>query len=304
MTHPRRTLLRVAVVLSLGSPAVSVAAQAPPGWNSIKPTRFSLTGRLVDRRLGEASGAAASQAHAGVVWVLVDSGNLPVLYAIDTTGVLLGSLRIPNVRNIDWEDLSLGPCPMGSCLYIADTGDNSERRDEVVIHRVAEPSSIAETGTATLVESLRFKYPNGSHDVEAMGVLSDGTILLVSKGRSGTAFAFGLSAGAWDQIQPVEAQLIQSLDIHPALGIGRAVTGLAIHPDGQHVVVRTYRDLFFFTRDSTGVLAPAPGNPMCDILGREPQGEAVTWLDQQRMLLLSERGFFSSGTVHIVECGK
>ena len=42
----------------------------------------------------------------------------------------------------DWEDLSVGDCPSGSCIYIADTGDNQEVRPQVRLLRIPEPGSL------------------------------------------------------------------------------------------------------------------------------------------------------------------
>ena len=36
----------------------------------------------------------------------------------------------------DWEDLASAPCRVGSCLYIADVGDNRESRERITISRL------------------------------------------------------------------------------------------------------------------------------------------------------------------------
>jgi hypothetical protein len=92
----------------------------------------------------------------------------------------------------------------------------------------------------------------------------------------------------------------QDLNISASLSTGRVVTDLAIHPDDHQIVLRTYRDLFLFQRDQAGTLTPS--GIYCDILGHEPQGEGVTWLDDHNLLLISERGIFASGTIHLAKC--
>jgi hypothetical protein len=259
---------------------------------------------LAHPRLAEVSGVAPSRAYPGVLWVINDSGNPPDLLAVDSTGTLLGWIPLRGAPNTDWEEIALGPCGDATCLYIADTGDNRERRDEVAIHRLVEPPPpTGEVATALPVATLRVRYPDGPHDVEAMGVLPDGTILLVTKGRSGGVLAFRIPRDAWAARSVAVAERVDSLAITAALGIGRAVTGMAISPDGGRVLVRTYRDLFPFTLEDGGRFRPRGDPTACDILGREPQGEAVGWRADGRMILLSERGLLKEGTVFVGRCG-
>src|SRR5687768_11837050 len=68
--------------------------------------------------LQEASGAALSRRAPGVLWSHNDSGQ-PIVHAVDVaTGTERGRVRISNATVEDWEDVSVGPCPGGSCLYI------------------------------------------------------------------------------------------------------------------------------------------------------------------------------------------
>lgn len=283
----------------------SAAAADQGHWSWIRPQQLQQIGQLIHKRLAEASGVAASRANPGLFWVITDAGNEAELYAVDSTGDLRATLPISNADNIDWEEVAVGRCGEATCVYIADTGDNRERRREVAIHRVIEPQLSAKGKSPPRklrVETLRLSYPDGPHDVEAMGVLPDGAVLLVSKGRSGGVLAFRVDADAWGRPSVVVAERVDSLPIHASLGTGRAVTGMAIAADGSRVMVRTYRDLFPFALTDGRQFTPLGAPTACDILGAEPQGEAVTWLDDGRLLLLSERGLFKAGTVFVAEC--
>ena len=99
------------------------------------------TGTLHSPRVKESSGIAASRAHVGVLWTHNDSGDDAYVYATDLAGADRGVVRVRGARAVDWEDIALGPCPTrrGTCLYIADTGDNEMARKSVVIYAVAEP---------------------------------------------------------------------------------------------------------------------------------------------------------------------
>src|SRR5512134_250324 len=73
--------------------------------------------------LPEASGVAASRRTPGVLWSHNDSGE-PGLVAVATDGTTRGRVYVAGASAGDWEDIEVGPCPQGSCVYIGDIGDN------------------------------------------------------------------------------------------------------------------------------------------------------------------------------------
>src|SRR5436190_17876614 len=162
-------------------------------------------------RLVESSGVAVSRAYPGVLWTHNDSGDGPYLYATDLRGADRGALLVPGAQAIDWEDMSLGPCPVAfpqqprsSCIYLADTGDNLELRPYVTVYAIPEPrppERASDTlGTTRAPAVLNLRYPDGSHDVEAVYVWPRDTALyLVSKGaRRGSAIRlFRVDRKAW-----------------------------------------------------------------------------------------------------------
>lgn len=292
-----------------GCVAAEAAPPTPPpaGWTWVAPVGVHVAGLMEHPSLAEASGVAPSRSQPGVLWSLGDSGNPPELLATDTTGRLLARMPVPGAVNRDWEEIALGPCPAGRCLHLADLGDNAERRTDATIYRIPEPTlrrpeGGRPDGTPTVrAESLRVTYPDGPHDVEAMAVDREGTILLVTKGRSKGVLLFTIGADAWREGRAVAVRR-DSLPIAAVEGMGRLVTGMALSPDERVVVVRTYRDLFPFARTPDGTLRPLGQPTACNVLGLEPQGEAIAFLDAKRLVLLSERGLFKGGTVVTLEC--
>src|SRR5712664_1722520 len=153
-------------------------------------------------RLIESSGVAVSRAYPDVLWTHNDSGDGPYLYATDLRGTDRGALFVPGADAIDWEDMSLGPCPVAfplqprppvvnadTCVYLADTGDNLEFRPFVTIYAVPEPApperASDTSGTTSAPAVLRLRYPDGAHDVEAVYVSPrDTAVYLVSKGAT------------------------------------------------------------------------------------------------------------------------
>ncbi len=298
----KRRLIPLIVLLLLPGPTQG------GGWHLIAPRSAHRSGTLA-AEMAEASGVAVSHQLAGILWTINDSGNPPDLFATDTLGRLRGVVTLEGATNNDWEEVALGPCGDSTCVYIADTGDNGESRPEVQLYRLREPRLLPSgsgTGAARSstreFERLRLQYPDGPHDTEAMVVTAAGDVLLVTKGRSHGVLEFRVPATAWGSRDVVRAQRIDSLPIQANGGSGQLITGMALSPDGQRAVLRSYRELFPFSVQSDGTLRPMGKPTSCDILGLEPQGEGIAFLDDRRLVLTSERGLFKSGTVWVVEC--
>lgn len=268
----------------------------------------TLTGTFRSRRLTESSGVVVSHAHKGILWTHNDSGDGPYLYATDLRGSDRGAVRVTGAKNVDWEDLSHGPCPppaSGACIYIGDTGDNLQEHRSVTIYAVPEPDPPTGPGDTLRAtppaRALRFRYPDGPHDVEALFVSPhDSAMYLISKGRSSPVRLYRLPRAAWDSTKTVEAEVLQRLPIIPDASAGRLVTDAAIRADGALVVVRTYTEIYFFIPRPGGRLSPI--GPVCPIAGLERIGEAIDFLDDSTFVLTSEADFLGRGTIHTVRC--
>ncbi|HEV8264328.1 MAG TPA: hypothetical protein VGQ06_05210 [Gemmatimonadales bacterium] len=273
------------------------------------------TGEFHSRRVVESSGVAVSRAHPGVLWTHNDSGDGPYLYATDLHGRDLGFLLVPGADAVDWEDVALGPCPTrpGTCVYLADTGDNSERRSSVTVYAVPEPDPPVGAGdtlrTTAAPAILQLRYPDGAHDVEAIYVSPrDAALYLVSKGRSGGIRLYRVDREQWPRAGEARTRAavatawrVQTLDVSPNAEAGRWVTGAAIRPDGRLVAVRTYSEIYLFTPGIGGRLASARERP-CGIAGLETGGEAVDFLDDSTLVLTSEALGRRAGRIHTVVC--
>ena len=281
-------------------------AQTTPG--APDPLHIGPVTQFEDRTISESSGVAASRQFAGVLWTHNDGENAPYLFATDTLARMLGTWIVVGSDNHDWEDIAAGPCPDGGhCLYLGDVGDNRERRPTGMIYRFREPNpdsvlsdSISETRAADV---LTFEYPDGPTDVEAMYVDAKGDVYLISKGRSGRVTHYRLPTDAWggDTDHVVTAESLGQFPIDPGKTRLAGVTGADLSADGHRLVVRTYRELFFYAVDDTGAVGDGPVTT-CPILGLESQGEGVGWLDDERVVLTSERGVLGRGTVSVVHC--
>src|SRR5690606_1795107 len=89
--RPTRAPTCVVVLLFLALPVGCVAPDrsAPGRVLCSRPERLS----VLPPELEEASGLAASRRHAGVLWMHNDSGGEPEVFAVDSTGAVLGRVR-------------------------------------------------------------------------------------------------------------------------------------------------------------------------------------------------------------------
>jgi len=281
--------------------APTLAAQ-----DATRPIEVRRLAELRDSRLRETSGVAVSRAHPGVIWTLNDSGDGPYLYATDSTGAVLARFEVRGARNVDWEALTLGPCPVGpwrghACLYVADTGDNDEGRPRVVVYALPEPrpprADTDKTTPTAVAQALRLRYPDRARDAEALAALPDGSLVLITKGRTGPVLRYTIPRDAW-RADDFDLVYPDTVPIKPQLFAGRWVTDAAINPSGTRAVLRTYTELHFFDIGETWT----PSGPPCRIGRIEPQGEGVAFLDDGDLLLTSEGLRGRPGVYTVVRC--
>jgi hypothetical protein len=326
---------RVSKVLAVVSGLVVVGIVAPVTWAWVERQRSqraldlhlekgkAYAARMLEKvgelphELTESSGLAVSRTQQGVVWSHNDSGDGPNLYAIDPSGRLLAIIPVANADAIDWEDMASGPCPApfqaattSTCLYVADSGDNDRVRKELTVYVIVEPSLAATDAKprAVMAQSFRYRYPDQPDDCEAIAVLPNGDVIVVSKGRAGTIDFFGIPAvsvaGALTSGEILTAEHLGDTGIQPTGRIGRLVTGAAVSPDGMTLALRTYNEVFFYRAMQAGregTLWRDLGRP-CSLGDAEPQGEAIDYLDDQTLLLTSERSRGRPGTLHRLQC--
>ncbi len=244
--------------------------------------------------LPEASGLAASKTNADLFWSHNDSADA-VLIGIARDGAIKSQVRVTGAAVDDWEAVTTAPCPQGSCLYIADIGDNQARRQRITIYRAVEPAATA-TATAP-VEAFALVYPEGPQDAEALFATTDGTLYVVTKGEGAPVHVYRVPA--LETTAPLRLTRIATLTGSEA-GKTSRVTDAAASPDGKWVVLRTNDRLVFYkTADLT---AGQPGVPLEFDLRplKESQGEGIAWSADGTLYLAGEAG--GGGTFARVSC--
>ncbi len=276
------------------SPASAMAPAVPLSWRL--PERAVCLGSyatpieqgaLGDARLIEASGMVASPGNPEVLWVHNDSGDTARLFAIATDGHALGTLALPNVTAVDFEDLAAGPCPdlSGPCLYVADTGDNKLRREQLVVYAVPEPQvardhPLADNAEAPFVWIFPLVVPERAN-IEALVVLPDASaMVLFEKTEAEQARVFRYAA-PWTPLFPATVEVTGRVAMPGGVGPLRQITGADLHPSGTRLLLRGYGAVYEVRLDAAkGVtadhldhaeLVEAVTGPM------EPQGEAVAY---------------------------
>lgn len=246
--------------------------------------------------LAGASGVAESLDHPGIHWTHNDHGS--ELFAVDDTGAVVARIPVrPRLR--DWEDLGLSTClDGGSCLYLADLGDNAEERTNIRIARAREPDPRAPPARLDL-EIFPVRLPRGARDIEALLVLPGERVLAVSKGRNDPVTVFRYP----DRLRrdTVTLEEVQQLSDGPRF-LPRQVTGGAVAPQGGVVALRTYETLTFYTVQADTLVPLKPGLVNLRSL-REAQGEGVALGLDGTVALTSEGGPLGGpGGLSVLRC--
>jgi hypothetical protein len=242
--------------------------------------------------LDNLSGMTASWGNPGVLFAHNDMTQA-IVYALATDGRLLARFALPSAGAVDIEDIAVGPCPAGTCVFLADIGGNlSASRVEFAIYRIAEPAVPAGGTTATTnvsFERFRFAYPDGAnHNAESLLVdPATGALYIITKvaaGQPSTAYALPTapSTSAANTLRKVAELPVPRSGDSPA-------TAASAHPCGLGFLLRTNGIAYEFR-----IAAGAPfesafaASPVVVPTGTEPQSEAIAYR-------ADGRGYFTSG---------
>lgn len=281
----------------------------------VAPTAVATVPVRTRRNLRENSALAMSPDQPGALFTINDSGNEPVLFAIDTIGADRGAWRVAESTNVDWEAVAIGPCAANAparCLYIGDVGDNDAKHLTRAIYRLPEPRAKDSTFQGTVTpRHVTFTYADRRHDVEAMYVAANADVFLITKRplrvtlrapQLRPALVFRIPAAAWSGTSTVVASLVDSLSIVPGSAPLRTITDASLSVDGRHLAVRTYSQLFVYETDpATGRVDRGVAPAICNLtaLG-EGQGEGVAWATPSGRFVFSSEG--PAAPLHLANC--
>jgi hypothetical protein len=214
--------------------------------------------RIASPQIGESSGLVKSRTHPGVFWTHNDSGDEPRIFAITARGELIREIPVEGARNVDWEDIAIDDA---GHLYLADVGNNLNRRRHLKVYRVPEPDPFDPGSVARADRVLPFRYADQrgfpqwrrlDFDAEALFWM-EGALYLLTKHHSDRASTlYRLDP----RPEPSGGEVALEPLARLSLGGGRVfgidplggVTGADLHPDGRRLAVLSYRALLVFER--------------------------------------------------------
>lgn len=249
------------------------------------PVHFPVTAGIAD----EASGIAD---HNGGLWVIQDSGQPTALYLFAYTGGFIKKVFIKDVTNRDWEELAVadGPIAGKKYIYIAETGDNSQQYSDYIIYRFEQPTLIADTVSS--VATIRFSYPDGSHDAEAFFVDPATKDIYIITKRDAQSKVYKL---AYPQ-STTGMNTVSYVTSLPYTGVVAA----SFSASHNELVIKTYSEIYYYKQSAsqsiTALLASQYNKLFYEL---EPQGEAICITNNDNgFYTLSEKALASAVTLN------
>jgi hypothetical protein len=206
---------------------------------------------------------------------LINDGTRATLYVAELDGTILQAVAVNGFRPRDLEDLALGPCADGTCLYFADIGDNARRRTTVQIARIVEEDVFGDS--VQVQHNVIARYPDGPHDAESIAIHpATGDLLLATKpplGRGELTQLYRLTAA---QLTASDEQVFEHVGEIPAsvfaagIGLPNLATAMDISPDGSRLAMLTYATATEFRIDAATAL------PVLDELTEGDSFQSIT----------------------------
>ena len=252
-------------MIPLACAALALGACSSPADETITESgpraQLIVAGQLQSDELVEASGLARSQRDPELLWSVNDGGSKPRLHAFDGSGFHRGRVKLDDVKNRDWEDLSSFTIDGTPYLLVADTGDNDVKRNKVRLHVVLEPD-LAEDARVKLEPawSIDFRYPDGPRDVEAVVAdpANDRAVLLSKRDWPPVLYEVPLYPPSDGTVVAKRLGTIESLPPPTRQDREQAMftkewhwqpTAMDLSPDGRLAVVLTYRAVYLYHLD-------------------------------------------------------
>ena len=202
------------------------------------------------KSIKEASACEISKV-SDLVWTVEDQKNEPVLFGFTKDGKLMKEIRITNVENNDWEDLTSDD---EGNLYIGDFGNNDNERKNLAIYKINAADLDKETDEAKAV--VQFYYPEQKEfppkkkdrifDVESFFIYKN-SFYLFTKNRSskfdGTTELYKVENKVGEKIAAQKISSFVTCDNFNHC----AVTSAAISPDKKKVALLSSDKVWLFT---------------------------------------------------------
>ncbi len=262
--------------------------------------------------ISELSGIARSRRFDDIYWVHNDSGDTARLFAIDGDGKIVfpsyqrrmyygeeveegkqpwPGLAVALAANLDWEDIAADD----EMIYIAEMGNNTNARRDLGVYVVPEPNPRAVGRTRTL-KFVPVRYPDQKefpakewhYDNEGMFVFKGKLYFLTKHRKPGEPAGWepGTHLYRLDSMKTGEFNELRRIDQHDQVSV---VTGADLSPDGEHLAVLCYTQLWVFDRPGRGDRWLSSDSRMIPLaFEHTKQAEAVTWRDNETIIIGNE----------------
>ncbi|OJF10906.1 hypothetical protein [Couchioplanes caeruleus] len=263
--------------------AVPASAEPAPAATSAKAAAGKKVCKVTDPLLNELSGIVATDDGYVVINDSTDAQRQKVFF-LDKNCAIADQVAFSGNGPRDTEDLILSPD--GKTLWIADTGDNNVRTKSAEPRETISVWSMPADGSKK-PKIHRLAYPAGDrHDAEALLLDGAGKPIIITKEITGPAQLYTpASALKTDNTEGVPLKKVGQVELPrtdtPGTSFARlaqsVVTGAAIAPGGNKVVIRTYLDAFEWDVTNGDVIAALKQKPRGTGLPNEPFGEAISY---------------------------
>lgn len=262
----------------------------------------------IPSELKETSGVAYDQERTWLYQVN-DSGNEAAIWKTDIQGNKLHKISLEGIKNIDFEDVSIGNCGVlgdDKCFFVADIGDNRQSRRDEKIHtiHIFDLKSMSTASSIRPMSSISLLYPDRIHNAESFAVYPHRPhAFLLTKDYEGIFFKtitpaklFRIDLNLVSSGKPKMLTEVGTLDIGTLAGSDSALpTAMEFSPDGEWLYILTYKNVVVIKNTGWATLAaPFPvtwergKNFFVIAIEEQKQMEALAFISHDQFVVTSE----------------
>lgn len=263
-------------------------------------TKIITTLYNLPKNLKEVSGIIYVE-KSNLLYVVEDSGNDNAIYALNTTGKLVHTIKLDNATNKDWEDITKD---QKGNLYVGDFGNNDNIRKDLCIYKIQKDALLRKKVTVT--DKISFAYPEQNnfppkkkhlfYDVEAFFEFKN-NFYLFTKNRSSSFDGTTLLYKVPNKAGFHQAQLIGKFKTGGSFA-NNAITSATLSPDASTMVLLCHGKVWLFSNFKGDNFLSGQVSELK--LNHFSQKEAICFKDNKTLLIADEKTKKTGGYVYEV----